>query len=197
MLFACRLFAIVAAAVLYSTAQVFCAPLFGRLHQNNLPARTRDSQPAPNLIELDQLDPRNQAVHSSYSVVETAGGSGDDFGAPNRNRYTNGGGGGARNQAQYQPSFFVENPQDRFAGSGIAASASAAAATTAASVTGRTRNRTPERLRNASPERFSDDESSVEYTREALKPTAPSTATAAPERRKKIQQDESEETQVG
>lgn len=57
-----------------------------------------DSQPAPNIIELDALDPRNQAISSSYSIVETSGGSS----GPNRVTYT---------KREFEPT--VENTEHR------------------------------------------------------------------------------------
>lgn len=61
-------------------------------------SRAQDSQAASNVIELEQLDPRNQAVHSSYSIVETSGGST----GPNHVKFS---------KTEYEPS--VENTEHR------------------------------------------------------------------------------------
>lgn len=120
MLFDCRLFPIV--VILYS-ARVNCAP---RRFDNNF-VKTGDSQRASNAIELEQLDPRNQAVHSSYSIVETTGGSS----GPNRIRYT---------KSEYEPS--GENSEDQPV-SGRKRNFAPE----------RLRNAASERVRDASPER--------------------------------------------
>lgn len=59
---------------------VDCAPLTRSENKD----KPKDLTAAANVIELDQLDPRNQAVYSSYSIVETAGGST----GPNRVKFT-------------------------------------------------------------------------------------------------------------